>query len=165
MVRVQRTRYAGVFVTTWGEYILSRDTEFFDFIVFDLPPTMTDEIKRIIAHCDVMFIPTILGKFEGDGLIGVSQEVKKLGTKLGGIFATMYSEKTDCDKLMEYYELLGYRVMDTIIPYSQTVRESQKAELPLEEYFNNRSVPKTRVSRKVVIAYEKLTREILRRCR
>jgi cellulose biosynthesis protein BcsQ len=53
--------------------------------------------------------------------------------------------------------------METVIPYSKTVRESQKAGLSLEEYLNFRGVPNTKNSRKIALAYEALTAEILER--
>ena len=52
--------------------------------------------------------------------------------------------------------------MNAVIPYSTTVRESQKAGLPIEAYFIERNVPKIGTSWKIVNAYESLAEEILR---
>ena len=52
----------------------------FDYILFDLPPTMSEKVKQ-----------TILGEFEISGLKKVTDEIHKQGAKLGGVFVTMYS--------------------------------------------------------------------------
>jgi cellulose biosynthesis protein BcsQ len=44
----------------------------YDFILLDLPPAMNDEVKGIIAHCDTMFVPVMLGAFELAGLADVT---------------------------------------------------------------------------------------------
>ena len=51
--------------------------------------------------------------------------------------------------------------MQTVIPYSRTVRESQKAGLPIEAYFTEKKVPRNGNSWKIVNAYEELAREVM----
>ena len=54
------------------------------------------------------------------------------------------------------------RTSPTVIPYSKTVRESQKAGLPIEAYFAEKVVPKTKTSWKIVNAYEDFALEVMR---
>ena len=157
------SKYENVFYMKWDFYSDS-EGEGFDFIIFDLPPTMSDEVKKIIKQCDFVFVPTILGAFEASGLPKVTDEIRRQGTALGGVFVTMYNLKRDSELYADFKTFLHRDMLDTAIPYSETVRESQKYGLALEEYFNERKTPNVRNTRKVAFAYEDLTNEILRRC-
>lgn len=157
------TDYQGISHTTWERYVNITDSEKaeFDYILFDLPPTMSDEVKTIIRHCDVIYVPTILGEFEIAGLKKVTDEIHKQGVKLGGIFITMYQQQNDVELIEQFRKMLQKRLMNTVIPYSKTVRESQKAGLPIEAYFREKSVPQTKRAWQIVNAYEELTAEIM----
>jgi chromosome partitioning protein len=156
------TKYENIFHTTWERYQTAENMEF-DFVIFDLPPAMTDEVKAIIRHCDAVFVPTVLGEFEVSGLADVTAEIQNQGTKLGGVFTTMYNVKNDSGVLAEFEKLLKSRLMKTVIPYSPTVRESQKMGLPIEAYFDEKNVPNTRNARKIALAYADLANEIIER--
>lgn len=157
------TDYQGISHTTWERYINIADSEKigFDYILFDLPPTMSDEVKTIIHHCDVIYVPTILGEFEIAGLKRVTDEIHKQGAKLGGVFVTMYQQQNDAELIEQFRKMLQKRLMNTVIPYSKTVRESQKAGLPIEAYFIEKGVPQTKRAWQIVNAYEELTVEIM----
>ena len=71
--------------------------------------------------------------------------------------------RNDEELLRDFRSALDSTLLQTIIPYSDTVRESQKAGLPLEAYFTEKKVPRSGSSWKIVNAYENLTGEILRR--
>ncbi len=49
------TEYENIKHTTWARYIVLNGDEAtkFDYILFDLPPAMTDEVKKIIRNCSV----------------------------------------------------------------------------------------------------------------
>jgi chromosome partitioning protein len=175
---LKATKYENISLTTWDIFSGGK-ADFIDFdrgmelektlsernidcTIFDLPPAMTDGVREIIRFCDVVFVPTIIGNFEIEGLSDVTEEIRKLKVKLGGIFVTMFQKDTDKKELEQFQGLLKNRLLDTIIPYSKTVRESQKAGLSLEEYFDKRQVPKGN-ARKISLAYEDLTAEILER--
>ena len=157
------TDYENIFHATWERYSNTPEQEHsvFDFILFDLPPTMSEEVKQIIRHFDIVYVPTILGEFEISGLKKVTDEINRQGVRLGGVFVTMYRAENDAQILEEFRKVLQKRLMKTVIPYSKTVRESQKEGLPIEAYFTQRGVPKTQTSWKIVNAYENLTNEIL----
>lgn len=158
------TDYENISHTTWQRYIqLSKsDAEAYDYILFDLPPTMSEEVKSIISHCNIIFVPTILGEFEIAGLKKVTDEIHKQGAKLGGVFVTMYQAQNDAELITEFRRVLQNRLMQTIIPYSKTVRESQKAGLPIAKYFAEKGVPRNKNSWKIVNAYEELAAEIMK---
>jgi cellulose biosynthesis protein BcsQ len=128
-----------------------------------LPPAISDEVKEIIAHCDVVFVPLIVGAFEIAGLSNVTEEIKNQGTKLGGVFVSMFNQKDDSEEYEVIKDMLKDSLMATIIPFSKTVRQSQKAEMSIEEYLDFRNAPNVKTTRKIAHAYENLTAEILAR--
>lgn len=158
------TDYEKISHTTWERYenLTEKEKNEFDYILFDLPPTISEDVKAIIRHFDVVYIPTILGEFEISGLKRVTDEIHKQGVKLGGIFVTMYQQQNDSEIIEEFRKVLQNRLMMTVIPYSKTVRESQKAGLPIEAYFIERGVPHTKSSWKIVNAYEELANEMMK---
>lgn len=157
------TDYKNIHHATWERYtsIDEQKQVEFDYILFDLPPTISEEVKQIIHHCTVVYVPTILGEFEISGLKKVTDEIHKQGVRLGGVFVTMYQAQNDNEIIEEFRRILQNRLMKTVIPYSKTVRESQKAGLPIEAYFYERGVPRTQTSWKIVNAYENLANEIM----
>ena len=63
----------------------------FDYILFDLPPALNDEVLEIINNSDKIYVPMMLRQFE---LAGLKRLTEVCDTRLGGIFITMY-EKYD----------------------------------------------------------------------
>ena len=162
---VFNTEYDGILHTTWQKYSsmnVATSSNDYDYILFDLPPALSDEVKQIIQHLDEVYVPTMLGEFEIQGLTKVTDEINNQGTKLGGIFVTMYQPKNDKELIEEFRSVLKERLMNSVIPYSATVRESQKAGLPIEAYFIERNVPQIGTSWKIVNAYNSLADEILK---
>lgn len=161
------SEYENIKHTTWTRYIvMDRErTSVFDYILFDLPPAMTDEVKKIIHHCGLVYVPTMLGEFEIAGLEKLTVEIAKQQARLGGIFVTMYQKENDAALLAEFQDALQSQMMRTVIPYSRTVRESLKVGLPIEEYFIDRKVPRSPSSWKIVDAYDRLAAEIMDRFR
>ena len=86
------------------------------------------------------------------GLKRVTDEIYKQGVKLGGVFVTMYQQRNDAELIEEFRKVLHERLMQTVIPYSNSVRESQKACLPIEAYFIDRAVPHSKTAWKIVDA-------------
>ncbi len=157
------TDYENISHATWERYTNASEHERteFDYILFDLPPTISEKVSQIIHHCNVVYVPTVLGEFEISGLKKVTDEINRQGVKLGGVFVTMYRAENDAEIIEEFRKILKKRLMKSIIPYSKTVRESQKAGLPIEAYFRERGVPQTQTSWKIVNAYESLAHEIM----
>lgn len=159
---ILHTDYENISHTTWKRYShLSADLEGFDYIIFDLPPHIADDIRNILRQSDVVYVPIMLGSFEIAGLRKVTEEINTQGVKLGGIFVTMYNPQDDAELLEQVRDVLEDRLMRTIIPFSKTVRRSLNENLPVGEYFKGR-VPKTKNSWKIVQSYDDLAVEIMR---
>ena len=150
--------------TTWKQYVEISDADLavFDYILFDLPPAMDDTVKTIIRHTGLVYVPTMLGEFEVGGLKNITFEIARQNAQLGGIFITMYRKEYDSEVLEEFRSALQSDIMQTMIPDSRTVRESQKAGLPIEAYFIQKKVPHSQNSWKIVNAYEALSAEIMK---
>lgn len=155
------TDYDNIAHTTWSKYSSLDVAQTYDYIIFDLTPALSEEVKQIIQHLDAVYVPTMLGEFEIQGLKKVTDEINRQGTKLGGIFVTMFQSKNDKEIIEEFRRILQNRLMQSVIPFSTTVRESQKSGLPIEAYFIERNVPQIGNSWKIVNAYESLADEIL----
>lgn len=156
------TDYENISHTTWERYSqLSAEPEGFDFIIFDLPPFISDDIRKILRQSDIVYVPIMLGSFEIAGLRKVTEEINTQEVKLGGIFVTMYQPQDDAELLEQVRNILNDRIMNTIIPFSRTVRRSLNENLPVGEYFKGR-VPKTKNSWKIVQSYDDLAMEIMR---
>lgn len=157
------TDYERINHTTWQHYHkLDSTLEKYDYILFDLPPTISDEVRTVLKQCNTVYVPTILGEFEIAGLRNVTEEVRRQGVKFGGVFVTMYQPKNDEEIISEFRRVLQSRLLQTVIPYSKTVRESQKVGLPIEAYFIEKNVPRNKNSWKIVYAYDELAHEIMR---
>ena len=158
------TNYERISHTTWEKYqkLTENEKENFDYILFDLPPAISEKVQTILGQSDVVYVPTMLGEFEISGLKKVTDEINRQGVRLGGVFVTMYNAHNDAEIIGDFRNILQERLMKTVIPYSKTVRESQKAGLPIEEYFLEKGVPKNKNSWKVVNAYEELSEEIIK---
>lgn len=163
--KILPTEFESIKHTTWTQYAgITDDEKFaFDYILFDLPPAMTDDVREIIRHTGMVYVPTMLGAFEASGLETVTEEVIRLGAKIGGIFITMFKKQNDTEMHELFRNSLQSLLMQTIIPNSDTVRESQKAGLPIEQYFIEKKVPHTPSSWKIVNAYDSLAAEIMAR--
>ena len=132
---ILRTAYENIALTTWERFQRIPDgiRERFDYILFDLPPTMSDEVREIIRLCDRIYVPTILGEFEIAGLKRVTDEIYKQGVKLGGVFVTMYQQRNDAE------------LIDRAVPHSKTAwkivdaYEMLTSEIMWGEYIEERS--------------------------
>ena len=156
------TDYENISHTTWQRYTqLPAEPDGFDYIIFDMPPHIADDIRMILRQVDIVYVPIMLGTFEIAGLRKVTEEINTQGVKLGGIFVTMYSPQEDAELLEQVRNVLKDRMMNTVIPFSKTVRRSLNENLPIGAYFKGR-VPKTKNSWKIVQSYDDLALEIMR---
>lgn len=157
------TNFENIKHTTWERYkLMTGNKSDFQIILFDLPPTLSDEVRTIISHMDIVYVPTMIGEFEISGLKKVTDEILRQNTKLGGIFITKYQNETDSELIGQLREALQDRMLNAIIPFSNTVRKSQMEGLPLEAYFDKHKVPCIGNAWKVVNAYNDLTCEIVK---
>ena len=154
------TNYKNISHTKWQTYcsLSSDELEKFDFVIFDLPPVFNSTVSDVIDTSDVIYVPLMLRQFEISGLKNLTE---KCGSKLGGIFVTMFKKKIDEELYAQFKEILGDRLLDTVVPYSDTVILSQREGLPVEAYFEQRGVPKIGSAWNVVRAYTALANEIV----
>ncbi|MBR3631266.1 MAG: ParA family protein, partial [Oscillospiraceae bacterium] len=82
------TAYENISHTTWERYQSIPDSirDSYQYILFDLPPTLSEEVRTIIQECSTVYVPTILGEFEIAGLKRVTDVIHEQGVKLGGVF-------------------------------------------------------------------------------
>ena len=80
------TAYENISHTTWERYRSIPDSirEEYQYIIFDLPPTLSDEVREIISECSTVYVPTILGEFEIAGLKRVTDVIHEQGVKPAG---------------------------------------------------------------------------------
>ncbi len=158
--KILPTKYENIKNTTYDKYIsLSDDViEQFNYIIFDLPPVLNDDVLDIIKKADKVYVPMMLRQFE---LSGLKNLVSKCNN-IGGIFITMY-EKRDEDILDQFKSALAGRLMRTIIPYSRAIIDSQRAMLPVNDYFIKRGVPAyLKNAWQICDSYDSLAAEIIR---
>ena len=160
---ILHTDYDRIDHTTWSRYSkLPVEPEGYDYVIFDMPPTINDEVRVVLRQCNTVYVPIKLGEFEISGLRKVTDEINQLGIKFGGVFVTMYQARKHAEILMEVRRILGKRLLETVIPFSDSVDKSLMNGLPIKAYFTEHGVPKTRNSWKIVDAYEDLALEIMR---
>ena len=155
-----KTRYKNISNIKWSDYcsLKTHKLEKYDFILFDLPPVFNEIVADVIEVSDVIYVPLMLRQFEISGLKNLTE---KCGSKLGGIFVTMFKKKIDDELYAQFKDILGDRLLDTVVPYSDTVILSQREGLPVEAYFEQRGVPKIGTAWNVVRAYTELANEIV----
>jgi chromosome partitioning protein len=131
------TRYVNIsaaFMLAEGvRYISTND---FDYVIVDLPPAMNDEVKSIISCCDVIFVPLELGKYSIEGLKEVTDFIKQTGVKFGGAFITKFDKHSVYDVQFETMlkQQLGNDLLNTVVPFSKTIRNSANFDLTAFEY-------------------------------
>ena len=65
---ILHTDYDKIDHTTWFRYMQLNHAPVYDYIIFDMPPLLSEEVREIIRQCDTVYVPTILGEFEISGL-------------------------------------------------------------------------------------------------
>lgn len=159
--RILPSKYENIKHTTYNVFTQLSEDELkdFEYIIFDLPPVLSDDVLEIIKKADKVFVPLMLRQFE---LAGLNNLVSKCNN-LGGIFVTMYDNE-DEELLKQFKDGLKDRLMDSCIHFSKAVIKSQRAMLPVGEYLLQKGTPK--VFRKSWQAYDEyyaLTNEIIGR--
>lgn len=157
--KIFSTNYNNINVMTYNDYrhIADEALSNYDYVLFDLPPTFSDEVREIINLSDKVYVPIMPRMFELSGLKNITS---CCGSKLGGIFVTMY-EKDDEPIVEKLKTMLGSTFISTVIPYSKTVKKSQREKIAIEEYFC-KYVPKVFASAwGIVKAYDAITNVIV----
>jgi chromosome partitioning protein len=129
----------------------------YDYAILDLPPTLDERTKQIVADCDYVFVPIELGTFAIQGIANVTEAIATTGAKFGGCFVNKFDRENPADhKLDELLRKeLGNKVMTARIPYSRVIKNSISYNMTAFEYMEWTSPAE---------AYLNLTKEIMKIC-
>lgn len=108
----------------------------FDYVIVDLPPAMNVVTRQIISACDYVFVPIELGKFSIQGVANVTSVIAKCNAQFGGVFVNKFDKKnkTDIALLELLSEQLGNKALNTLIPYSNVIKNSISYSATAREY-------------------------------
>ncbi len=100
--------------------------EKYDYVLIDMPPALNHLTECIISIADGVIVPVELGSFSIQGIAKVTDTINKVGTSFIGCFISKFDRKNKADfelkKLLE--QNLGSKVFETVIPYSNIIRNS-----------------------------------------
>ena len=128
----------------------------YDYILIDMPPALNYLTESIISTTGGVIVPVELGTFAIQGIAKVTETINKVGAAFMGCFISKFDKSNKSDEQLKELlcSTLGNKVFDTVIPYSNIIRNSINYRMTAYEYMNWMEP-----SRK----YCDLTEEILRR--
>jgi len=113
-----------------------------DYAVLDLPPAMNDFTRQVLGECDVVFVPVDCSGFAASGLTNAIAAVSNSGTRPGGgsrpggVYIAKFSKKKPTHREVpeSLKELLGDKLMSTVIPESNVIETSVTGGITAFEY-------------------------------
>jgi chromosome partitioning protein len=152
----QNTRYENIKITTWDSFSQKKSLIFYEYILFDLPPALNKNTKKILCQSDYVFVPIEVGTFSIQGLTAVTDTITEAGVSLGGVFASKYDKKNSTDKLLleNVKKTIENKFIDVQIPLSNAIKNSVNYRKTAFEYMSWSSS---------AAAFGALTEEILER--
>jgi len=134
----------------------------FDYILIDCPPSLGQLTMNGLAAADSILIPMQCEYFAMEGLLQLLETTKEIqkglnpSLKIGGIFFTMYDNRTRLanDVIKQVSAHYKDKVLNTIIPRNIRLSEAPSFRMPISLY--DPQCPGAR-------AYSALAQEILRR--
>lgn len=108
----------------------------YDIIIFDLPPAMSDIVQCFLTISDVTIVPLEASSFSLQGLQRVTDTIRAAGANFGGCFLSKYEKDntTDVALLEVIRATLSGDLMQTMIPYSKTIKNSIAYKQAAAEY-------------------------------
>ena len=148
-----KTRYKNIDITCDKTCFI----ENYDYVIFDMPPALNDNTRRIISMCDYVFVPIELGTFSISGIANVTEAIAATGAKFGGCFVNKFDRNNPSDHALDelIWETLGSKAMSTKIPNSRVIKNSISYRLTAFEYMRWIDAAE---------AYARLTKEIIKIC-
>lgn len=129
----------------------------YDFVIIDLPPSLTELVATILSVCDCVFVPLELGSFAIQGIAAVTEVISAAGVKFGGCFVTRFDRKNRAD--VQMYDMLrdtlGSKLMYRTIPQSNVIKNSVSCKMTANEYMG---------WTEAAAAYVIVTNDIIERC-
>lgn len=136
----------------------------YDYILFDMPPYLSDLSINVLSACNKVIIPATIDKDSLDGYMQLTdtvQNIRMMGInpelEIAGVFLTMISSVSEYDREMyaEIKESLGDLMFDVPIRRHDDAKKASHIGCPLAWYKRNG---------KVTNDYKAVTYEIMRRC-
>lgn len=98
-----------------------KDIKGYDYIIYDLPPSIGEISQRVIQHATDVFIPFVPEPYSVDGLLNVVDFVGP--RRLRGIVSCMLDKRSKehrriLTQMDAYCKSEGIKVFDTVIPRS-----------------------------------------------
>ena len=130
--------------------------EKYDYVLLDLPPALNGLTEQLISTTDGVIVPIELGSFAIQGIAKVTDTINKVGASFIGCFISKYDKKNKADEEMKKLLAgnLGNKLFDTMIPYSNIIRNSVNYRMTAYEYMHWLGPAKR---------YVELTEEIIRK--
>lgn len=133
----------------------------YDYILFDMPPSMSDIVAITLLSCDYVLIPSMANTFSLEGIEDLVRSLDNIQENTGnetlqilGVFLTNYNKNIALQAGLRerMKDAFGSTLMDTAIRSGSAVSESLYLKRPLAWY--------RRTSREAQ-DYEALTKELL----
>ena len=134
-----------------------RESENYDYIIFDLPPALNDLTLTMLGFCDYVFVPIELGTFAIQGITVVVNTLSRISAKFGGCFVVKFDNENPSDySLLDVLKnALGAKVLSSIIPFSRVIKNSISYRMTAAEYMDYMPAAEK---------YGELTKEIIEIC-
>jgi chromosome partitioning protein len=127
---IQPTRYERLEICSYDKKReSSQEFREYDYVIFDLPPALSEVTRNILKLADYVFVPIDISTFSLQGLPKVTEEISASGVKLGGVFISMLESKSSRTKAQNdiietITTLLGDKLLETTIPRNNTAQVS-----------------------------------------
>lgn len=130
--------------------------EQYDYVLLDLPPALNGLTEKLISTTDGVIVPIELGSFAIQGIAKVTDTINKVGASFIGCFISKYDKKNKADEELKKLlsSNLGNKLFNTVIPYSNIIRNSISYKMTAYEYMHWLGPAKK---------YVELTEEIIRK--
>lgn len=113
-------------------------SEKYDYVLLDMPPALNSLTEALIGIADGVIVPIELGSFAIQGIAKVTDTINKVGASFIGCFISKYDKKNKADEELKKLisENLGNKLFDTMIPYSNIIRNSVNYKMTAYEYMH-----------------------------
>lgn len=112
--------------------------EKYDYVLLDLPPALNGLTEQLISSTDGVIVPIELGSFAIQGIAKVTDTINKVGASFIGCFISKYDKKNKADEELKKLlsDNLGSKMFDSMIPYSNIIRNSVNYKMTAYEYMH-----------------------------